>query len=203
MAAWRHTKLWASVWSNGTRWRSGTSHGDRSRLQRRNVRELRRISPARAWRDRARERGTGQLPRHGMGQVEAARRQVRPVHEGRAPAVVGRRTWRRDQEGTRTGRAAARPLRLHGGRMKRENNISGTSRAVKPIRTQSAEIPRQGVSEDCGRDISRPSQTPRRARISRVPARATPRGGSSYRPDPLPVPTGRDSAKFCPTHTEA
>ena len=30
MAAWRHTKLWASVWSNETRWRSGTSHEDRS-----------------------------------------------------------------------------------------------------------------------------------------------------------------------------
>ena len=165
------------------------------RLQRRDVRELRRISPARAWRDRARERGTGQLPRHGMGEMEAARRTVRPVHEGRAPAVVGRRTWRRDQEVTRTGRAAARPLRLHGGRMKRENNISGTSRAVKPIHAEHAEIPRQDASADCGREISRPPQTPRRARISRVPARAAPRGRYFGRPAPLPVPMGRGTAK--------
>ena len=82
--------------------------------------------------------------------------------------------------------------------MKRENNISGTSRTVKPIRTQSAEIPRQGVSEDCGRDISRPSQTPRRARISRVPARVPPRTRYSGRPAPLPVPMGRDFAFSVP-----
>ena len=75
------------------------------------------------------------------------------------------------------------------------DNIKAAGPAVKPIQAGNAEIPRQDASADCGRNIYRPRQTPRRTRLSRRRARATPRGRFSGRPDPLPMPMGRDTIK--------